>query len=186
MNTRYLKTLAVGVAALFLLTTVYAGVATATTAREIDMRANYALQTLFSEVNGSRSLVDHAAGVLVFPSVVKAGAGIGGEYGEGVMYVAGRPIQYYSTAAGSIGPMLGVESKAIFLVFTEKPALDNFMNRSGWTVGADGSVALINAGKSGSVDLSTMNRPIVGFVLTNSGLMFDASLNGLKFTKIVR
>lgn len=187
MNTRYLKTLsAVSIAALFLLSTVFAGTAAAATAEEINMRASNELQTLYNQVNGSRSLVDHAAGILVFPSVVKAGAGIGGEYGEGVLYIGGRPVQYYSAAAGSIGPMLGVESKAVILAFMDKAVLDSFMNSSGWTVGVDGSAALIKVGKSGSVDLSTINKPITGFVLTNNGLMLDASLNGLKFTKIVR
>ena len=187
MNTRYLKTLsAVSVAALFLLSTVFAGIAAAATAEEINIKANATLQKFYDEVSSGRSFVERSAGVLVFPSVVKAGAGIGGEYGEGVLYMGGRPVQYYSAAAASIGPQLGVENKTVILVFQDKATLDNFMNRSGWTAGIDGSVALIKVGASGSIDTATMNKPITGFVLTNQGLMLDVSLSGLKFTKIVR
>src|SRR5688572_23791322 len=51
----------------------------------------------------SQRYVNKAAGILVFPSVVKAGIGIGGEYGEGALLVGGKTVEYYSVAGASIG-----------------------------------------------------------------------------------
>ena len=44
-----------------------------------DVRAS--LDQFFRQTPGARELANNAAGVLVFPTVVKAGFGIGGEYG---------------------------------------------------------------------------------------------------------
>jgi lipid-binding SYLF domain-containing protein len=59
-----------------------------------DVRAT--LDHFFARMPGARELANKAAGVLVFPTVVKAGFGIGGEYGEGAMLVAERPVGYYN------------------------------------------------------------------------------------------
>ena len=57
--------------------------------------------------------------MLVFPKVYKAGIGIGGEYGEGALRVGGKTVDYYSTAAASIGFQLGAQAKSIIVLFTE-------------------------------------------------------------------
>ena len=54
---------------------------------------------------------------LVFPSVIKAGIGIGGEYGEGTLRIGGKTVDYYNTAAASIGFQLGAQSKRIIIGF---------------------------------------------------------------------
>jgi len=60
---------------------------------------------------------------LVFPSVIKAGVGIGGEYGEGALRIGGKTVDYYNTAAASIGFQLGAQSKRVIIVFMENEAL---------------------------------------------------------------
>ena len=55
----------------------------------IDADVDLTLAHFYDQVYGSRELVDRAAGVLVFPSVVKAGMGFGGEYGEGALRIPG-------------------------------------------------------------------------------------------------
>ena len=51
-----------------------------------------------------------AAGFLVFPSVIKAGIGLGGEYGEGVLIIKGNPAGYYNLLSASfLPPSLGPE-----------------------------------------------------------------------------
>jgi len=57
----------------------------AASAAELDASANETLHSFVRQVPGARELANKAAGILVFPSVVKAGFGIGGEYGEGVL-----------------------------------------------------------------------------------------------------
>src|SRR5260221_316235 len=59
------------------------GAGNATSARQIDAGVNATLDRLYRHVPGGRELAARAAAVLVFPTVIKAGMGIGGEYGEG-------------------------------------------------------------------------------------------------------
>ena len=125
-------------------------------------------------------------GMLVFPSVIKAGIGIGGEYGEGALRIAGKTADYYSTAAASIGLQLGAQAKTVIILFLEKAALDKFRNSKGWEAGVDGSVALIQVGAGGSIDTTNIKDPIIGFVIGQKGLMFNVTLEGSKFTKLVR
>jgi lipid-binding SYLF domain-containing protein len=65
-------------------------------------------------------------------------------------------------------------------------ALKNFRASSGWEAGVDGSVALIELGTGGSIDTTNIKDPIVGFVFGNKGLMYNLTLEGSKFTKIVK
>ena len=63
-------------------------------------------------------------------------------------------------------------------------ALDKFLASKGWTVGADASVTLINVGANAQVDSKTAQQAIVGYVLTNGGLMANVSLEGTKVTPL--
>ena len=151
---------------------------------EIDIEVEAALERFRKEVSGGSAFLKRAHGVLVFPSVIKAGFGIGGEYGEGALRIGGRNVEYYSTAAASIGFQLGVQSKAVFLVFLERKALEKFRASDGWEAGVDGSVSLVKVGTGGSLDTSNIKDPIAGFVLTNQGLMYNLTLEGSKFTRL--
>ncbi len=154
------------------------------TAREIDVRVDVALERFEKEVGGGKRFLESAEGVLVFPSVIKAGIGIGGEYGEGALRIDGKTVDYYSTAAASIGLQLGAQSRTVILVFLDKKALQDFRNSSGWKAGVDGSVALVKLGAGGSIDTANIKDPIVGFVFSNKGLMYNLTLEGSKFTKL--
>ncbi len=124
--------------------------------------------------------------MLVFPSVIKAGLVFGGEYGEGVLRIGGKSVEYYSTAAASFGFQLGAQSKTVILVFLEAGALNAFRASDGWKAGVDGSVAVVKWGVGGDINTVDIKDPIVGFVFNNKGLMYNLTLEGSKFTKIVR
>ncbi len=158
----------------------------AKTAVEIDMQANEALKEFKKVVKGSQDLLEQAKGVLIFPSVVKAGIGIGGEYGEGVLRVDGKSVQYYSTASASIGFQFGLQQKSIVILFLTEKALNSFQEKSGWEVGVDGSIALVKTGINADLSSMTLNKPVVGFIFGTKGLMYNLTLEGSKFTKIVR
>ena len=151
---------------------------------EIDTAATATLSRLSTTIPGSRELVNKARGVLIFPSVLAAGLGIGGEYGEGVLRVGGRSVGYYSTASASFGLQIGAQSKAIIFLFMTQEALDKFQNSQGWTAGVDGSVAVVKAGANGAVDLNTATQPVNVFVMTNQGLMANLTVEGTKITKL--
>ncbi|MDH3391307.1 MAG: YSC84-related protein, partial [Desulfobulbaceae bacterium] len=138
------------------------------------------------EISGGKEFLKNARGVLVFPNVIKAGFGVGGEYGEGALRIGGKTVDYYNTAAASIGFQIGAQSKKVILVFMQANALKQFRESSGWEAGVDGSVALIELGTGGSLDTTNIKDPIIGFVFGNKGLMYNLTLEGSKFTKIVR
>ncbi|RLA72536.1 MAG: hypothetical protein DRG30_07245 [Epsilonproteobacteria bacterium] len=159
----------------------------AKTAIEIDTQANAAFQKFDKEVKGSVAFVDNnVKALLIFPSIIKAGIGIGGEYGEGVLRVDGKSVQYYSTASASIGFQLGVQKKSLIIAFMTEKSLNDFRNKNGWKVGVDGSIALINVGIGKDINTETANKPVVGFMFGNKGLMYNLTIEGSKFTKIVR
>ena len=156
----------------------------AATAEEIDSGADKALERFYTEVSGGKDLVAKSKAVLIFPGVFKAGIGIGGEYGEGALLITGKTVDYYNTAAASIGLQLGVQKKSIIILFQQPDALAKFRSSSGWKAGVDASIAVIQLGAGGAMDTSKLNQPIIGFVLDQAGLMYNLTLEGAKFTKI--
>jgi len=141
------------------------------------------LAQLYSSVPGSRELVAKSRGVLVFPSVIEAAFGLGGEYGEGALRVNGATVGYFSTAAASFGFQAGAQSKALIYLFMTEEALNKFRNSNGWTVGADASVSLIKLGANGTIDSSSVSNSVNAFALTNAGLFGGINLNGSKISK---
>ena len=158
--------------------------AVAATAKEIDVSVDVSLEKFEKEVDGAKQFLANAKGLLVFPTVIKAGVGFGGEYGEGALRIKGKTVDYYNTMAGSFGLQFGAQFKTILLVFLDEEALTRFRKSEGWTVGVDGSVAVIVIGAGMSLDSSKLNQPIVGFILDQKGLMYNLTLEGAKMTKI--
>jgi lipid-binding SYLF domain-containing protein len=158
--------------------------ANASKRQEIDAGVDATLAKLFSNVGGSRELVAKAQGVLVFPKVVQAGLGIGGEGGDGALRVGGQTVGFYRTASASIGAIVGAQTKSVIYLFMTQDALDKFRNASGWSVSGDASVALVKVGANGTVDSSTASAPVEVFILTDSGLMFNVSLAGSKISRL--
>ena len=64
----------------------------AASAKEIDIKTDDAIQRFYQEVGGAQRFVKGSVGMLVFPSVIKAGFGIGGEYGEGALRINGKTV----------------------------------------------------------------------------------------------
>ena len=151
---------------------------------EIDAAVDAALSNLYGKVAGSRELAEKAQGVLVIPKVVTAGFIVGGSYGQGSMRKHGVTSGYYSVGAGSVGLLAGAEEKSIYMLFMSQEALQKFESSKGWTAGADASVALLNAGAAASIDTKTAQQPVIGFVISNVGLMANLSLDGTKFNKL--
>jgi lipid-binding SYLF domain-containing protein len=158
----------------------------AKTTKEINSEVNAALKLFSQHVKGGKEFLNAAKGVLVIPNIVKAGLGVGGEYGEGAMRIRGKTIEYYSLAAGSVGFQIGAQKTNLILVFMQDEALKNFRKSSGWKAGVDGSVAFIDVGAGKSLDTVNVKDPIVAFMFGQRGLMANATVEGAKFTKLVR
>jgi lipid-binding SYLF domain-containing protein len=158
--------------------------AAAASATEIDVEVVAALNRFDQEVPAGRELLAKAKGVLVFPKVIKAGFGIGGEYGEGALRIGGRSVGYYNLISASIGLQLGAQSRAEMILFMTDEALERFQRSDGWEAGVDGSVALITTGVAGEIDTNTINEPVIGFIFGEQGLMANLSLEGAKISKL--
>jgi len=156
----------------------------AETAKVIDAKVDAALDNFQKEVKGAAEFLQSAKGVLVFAGVIKAGIGIGGEYGEGALRIEGKTVDYYSIASGSIGFQFGAQKKDVILVFMVEDALNKFRESSGWRAGVDGSVALIDIGAGKSIDSMNIKDPIVGFVVGQKGLMYNLTFEGTKISKL--
>ncbi len=161
-----------------------AGVAMAASAEKIDADSNAAIVVFKDDVNGAEVFLNQAAGYLIFPRVIKVGIGIGGETGEGALRVGGKTVDYYRTSAGSFGFQLGAQAKSIVIAFMTKEALEKFRNSSGWKVGIDGSVALIDLGAGKTIDTGNIKDPVVGFIFGAKGLMYNLTLEGSKISKL--
>jgi lipid-binding SYLF domain-containing protein len=161
-----------------------AGVAMAASAEKIDKDSDAAIVVFKDDVNGAEVFLNQAAGYLIFPRVIKVGIGIGGETGEGALRVGGKTVDYYRTSAGSFGFQLGAQAKSIVIAFMTQEALDKFRNSSGWKVGIDGSVALIDLGAGKTIDTGNIKDPVVGFIFGAKGLMYNLTLEGSKISKL--
>ena len=158
--------------------------AQAASRQEIDAKVREALDTLYTNSSSAKSLSRKAAGILVFPEVYKAGFGIGGEYGEGSFLRGGKTLGYYSLVSASVGLQFGAQMKAEVILFMTKASMNNFLNSDGWEAGVDGSVAVATLGAGGEIDSQTAQQPIIGFIFSNKGLMYNLTIEGAKITKI--
>jgi lipid-binding SYLF domain-containing protein len=152
--------------------------------RTIDADVESTLTRLYNMVSGSHELAGKSAGILVFPTVINAGFGLGGQHGEGALCVEGKSVGYYSTTSASVGLQAGAQSKAIVFLFMTANALDRFRRSEGWSAAADASVAVLKVGANGNVDTGTATAQVNAFVLTNGGLMAGAAVDGTKVTRL--
>jgi lipid-binding SYLF domain-containing protein len=150
----------------------------------LNAQADNSLARLYREARDSEALVKQARGVLVFPSFISAGFIIGGASGQGVLREAGKTVSYHRMTEGSVGLLAGAQSQAVFILFMTDDALSRFKASNGWTVGADAGVTMLTVGADASITGRTAQQPVVGFVLTNSGLMGSLSLNGSRITPL--
>jgi lipid-binding SYLF domain-containing protein len=183
---RFSKSQAAGLAAMAFLAVSWPLAAANAGPREINAAARQTLDRFFYRAGGARELANRAAGVLVFPTVVKAGFGFGGEYGEGALLVHGRTSGYYNVASGSFGFQLGAQARSVIIMFMTPEALDAFYRRDGWKVGVDGSVAIVTVGAGGAIDTNSVTGPVVGFIFDQKGLMYNLTLEGSKISPIYR
>ena len=151
---------------------------------ELDAEVREAVQDFYQHTSAGKELAARASGMLVFPNVLKAGVGIGGEYGEGALLVGGKPVAYYNIAAASIGFQLGAQARSQIVLFMTPGALSKFRASKGWKAGVDGSVALATLGAGGAIDSETAKKPIIGFIFSNKGLMYNLTFEGSKISPI--
>jgi lipid-binding SYLF domain-containing protein len=163
---------------------LHAGAADAQARDVIDAGVRDALKQFNQLDRRNERLSDGAAGILVFPQITKGGIALAGEYGEGALLVNGATVDYYSIASASVGLTAGMATHTEVILFVTPEALRKFQVSRGWSVGADGSVAVMARGVSEDYDSVMLNKPVLVFVFGEKGLIADLSLNGSRIQKI--
>lgn len=132
------------------------------------------------------SYLKQAKAVMIFPNLFKAGFGIGGEGGTGVLMVRGAsgwsPPAFYTLAAGSLGIQVGGQlSETIFTIMNEK-ALDAVLDNQ-MKLGGDVSAAAGPVGKGIGADTTTHFGADVYTFAKTSGLFGGVSFEGAGMLK---
>lgn len=154
-------------------------------AHEIDARVDATLRYLYDNYPGTRNLYEKSTGMLVMPLMTEAGLGIGGGYGRGALQINGQTVDYYSATKGSVGLQIGAQQFAHVLFFMTADALADFRRSSGWAAGADIGYVFQTTGENLRAETTTSSSPVIAVVFGQAGLMAGASLEGLKYTRII-
>jgi lipid-binding SYLF domain-containing protein len=152
--------------------------------QEIDVAVSDSLQKFTNANPAHAQLLSEAVGVLVFPRITKAGAGIGGEHGDGALLKSGVTSHYYSVSSASLGLTLGAGQRTEIILFMTQESLGKFEGSHGYNLGVDAQVAVVSKGAGGNYDSETLKKPILGFVFDEKGLIGDLSLKGTKIKRI--
>ena len=156
----------------------------AASASELNANGKAALSRLYAQSPKAAALGRSAHAILVFPKIVKAGFMIGGQGGEGVLFVRGHPAGYYKIHAISYGFQAGGQSFSYALFMMNDKALA-YLNRSdGWAIGSGPSVVVIDKGKAASTTSTTIAEDVAAFPFGQKGLMAGVGLEGSKITRI--
>jgi lipid-binding SYLF domain-containing protein len=143
-----------------------------------------ALKALYAKVPAAKAIGGKATAVLVFPKVTKAGLGIGGQYGEGVLLKGGKPVAYYSTGGASYGLQAGAQQYGYAMFFMNDAALKSLDKAEGFEVGVGPSVVVIDEGMAKTTTTTTMDKDVYAFIFGQQGLMAGLGIQGNKVTKI--
>lgn len=151
-------------------------------ALESDARA--ALSKLTSTVPAAKSLSGTATAVLVFPKITKAGLGVGGQYGDGVLFKGGKAAGYYNTSGASVGLQAGAQQFGYVMFLMNDKAVGALSANEGFEVGVGPSVVVMDEGKAKTMTTTTAKDDIYAFIFGQKGLMAGLGIQGNKITRL--
>ena len=158
--------------------------ATAASRSELDASSKRVLDQLLADVPAAKALYARATGVLVFPTITKAGFVVGGQYGEGVLWKGGKPVAYYNTAGASYGLQAGAQQYGYAMFFMNQKSLDALNAKQGFEVGVGPSVVVVDQGMAKNMTTTTVSEDVYAFVFAQKGLMAGIGIQGNKITRI--
>jgi lipid-binding SYLF domain-containing protein len=159
-------------------------VSLASSKSQIDRSATQSLTTLYKNTPGSRALADKAVAVLVFPSIVKGGFIIAGQFGDGALRKNGKSVAYYRSLAASYGFQAGAQAFGYVLFFMDDASLRYLENSDGWELGTGPSLVVLDAGFGKTLSTTTLQKGVYAFIFDQKGLMGGMGIQGSKITKI--
>jgi lipid-binding SYLF domain-containing protein len=158
--------------------------ALAASASAIDRDASSALVKLYQNYPGSKALADKAVGVLIFPSIVKGGFIIAGQFGDGALRKHGKTVAYYRSLAASYGFQAGIQAFGYVLFFMDDASLQYLDNSAGFELGVGPSLVVLDAGFGKNLSTTTLQKGVYAFIFDQKGLMGGVGIQGTKITRI--
>jgi lipid-binding SYLF domain-containing protein len=152
----------------------------------LDRDSRTALAKLYKADPVAQRLGESAKGILVFPSIVKAGFMFGGQLGEGALLKNGGTAGYYSSVAASYGLQAGVQVFGYALFFMDTASLASFESGSGFEIGVGPSIVVVDKGFGKSMTNKTLQSGIYAVIFDQKGLMAGLGLQGSKITRITK
>ena len=178
--------LAAGLLALALVVTPPMTVRTAlaASAAEINRDANSALAKLYQTHPDTKKLGAQAKGILIFPSIYKAGFMFGAQYGEGALRKGNKTVGYYNTVAASYGFQAGAQAFGYALFFMNDTALAYLDKTEGFEIGSGPSIVVLDEGKAKTMTSTTLSQDVYAVIFSQKGLMGGLGLQGSKISKV--
>ena len=146
-------------------------------AEEYDAKAQEAIAAFLEKDPSVQRFFDESVGYVVIPTVGKAGFGIGGARGKGVLYENGAVTAVITLTQLSFGFQAGGQAYSEFIFFEDDATLTNF-KRGNYELGAQASAVAVTAGVSADAEF---NGGMAIFTQAKGGLMYEASVGGQKF-----
>jgi len=173
-----MRNLVIGVVSLWMLLATSASQAWDPGAlEESKAKAQEAVATLLEKDPAMQRFFDEAVAYVVIPSVGKAGFGIGGARGKGLLYEGGEATMEVTLTQLSVGFQAGGQVYTEFVFFKDEATLGDF-KRGNFELGAQASAVAVKTGASANVDYSD---GVAIFTQAKGGLMYEASVGGQKF-----
>ena len=154
----------------------------AQTAAELSQRSRSALNQLCARNPGAAQLRKRAVGILVFPSIKKAGFIVGLQHGEGTLFEHGQAVRYYRTTAASYGLQAGVQKFGYAMFFMNQGDLNYLRQSNGWEFGTGPSIVIVDEGMARSFTTTSLRKGVYVFTFDQRGLMAGLGLQGSKIT----
>jgi lipid-binding SYLF domain-containing protein len=147
-------------------------------------RGRAALDQLYAAEPNTRFLGRRARAVLIFPSIIKGGLIWGGESGNGVLLVGGRPQGYYNTSAASFGLQIGGQKFSLAMFFMNDRSLGYLHRSSGFAIGTAPNIVVVNAGAAAVANTTDLTQDVYVVPFGQKGLMAGIDIHGSKITPI--
>jgi lipid-binding SYLF domain-containing protein len=152
--------------------------------KEMEISAREALIALYKTAPSAAVLAEKAKGILVFPGITKGGFIVGGQYGEGTLFVNDQVSGFYNTAAASFGLQAGVQKFGYAMFFMNDSDMKYLKKSEGWEIGVGPSITIVDAGIARSLSSTTAREGVYAFFFEQKGLMAGLGLQGTKISEI--
>jgi len=143
--------------------------------------------TVFTEIMGAEdkaipaAILGKAEGIAVFPSTIKAGLGIGGEHGRGILSVRNQGAwsapAFLTLTGGSFGLQIGASAADLVLIIQNRRGLENLV-RNQFKVGANAGVAAGPVGRDAQASTDIQLRAEILSYSRSRGLFAGVSIDG--------